>query len=105
LKNTDADGRFSVEDALARVVRKVAGELVSDLLPPHQDREKNADYLFREYGVIGELKRLEKDQGDDPGMATKRSLLYRKWITEGRSGVPIVYGRALLELRNLPPDC
>ncbi|MDO8433326.1 MAG: hypothetical protein Q7S58_13045 [Candidatus Binatus sp.] len=106
LKNTDtADGRFSVEDALARVVLKVGGALVSDLLPPHQDRDKNADYLFQQYGVIGELKRLEKNQGDDPEMIAKRNRLYRKWLTERRPGVPIVYGTALLELRRLPPDC
>jgi len=97
--------RLSVEDALARVVRRVGGSLVSDLLPTDENLEENADFVFPQYGVIGELKRLEKDQGDDPGMAAKRNLLYRKWLTERRPGVPIVYGRALLELRKLPSDC
>jgi hypothetical protein len=106
LKNIDVvDGRFSVDAALARIVQKAGGALVSDLLPPHQNRDQNADYLFRQFGVIGELKRLEKDQGDDPGMAAKRNLLYRQWLDQKRPGVPIVYGTARLDLRNLPPEC
>jgi hypothetical protein len=96
---------LSVENALARVVRRVGGSLVCDLLPTHKNLEENADFVFPQYGVIGELKRLEKDQGADAEMAAKRNLLYRKWLTERRPGVPIVYGRALLELRKLPSDC
>ncbi len=108
LKDSPSDtspARVSVEDALARVVRRAGGSLVCDLLPTHENLEENADFVFPQYRVVGELKRLEKDQGNDPGMAAKRNLGYRKWLTERRPGIPIVYGRALLELRKLPPDC
>jgi hypothetical protein len=80
----------SVEDLMAKVIKKVGGSLVSDLLPTNKDRESNADYVFQEYGVIGELKRLERDQRDNPGLAAKRNALYRKWLGERRAGVPIV---------------
>ena len=88
-----------------RVVQKVGGSLVSDLLPPNENRESNADYVFQQHGVIGELKRLERDQDDNPDMAAKRNALYQKWIRERKRGVPIVYGRAVLDVRKLPSDC
>jgi len=96
---------FSTEELLDRVVQKVGGSLVSDLLPPNENRESNADYVFEQHGVIGELKRLERDQDDNPDMAAKRNALYQKWIRERKCGVPIVYGRAVLDVRKLPSDC
>ena len=96
---------FSTEELLARVVQKVGGSLVSDLLPPNGNRESNADYVFQQHKVIGELKRLVRDQDDNPDMAAKRNALYQKWIRERKRGVPIVYGRAVLDLRQLPSDC
>ena len=96
---------FSTEELLARVVQKVGGSLVSDLLPPNENRASNADYIFQRYEIIGELKRLERDQDDNPDMAAKRNALYQQWIRERRRGVPIVYGRAVLDARKLPPDC
>jgi len=35
------------------------------------DLPKNADFVFRQFNVVGELKRLEKDQSKDPAMAAK----------------------------------
>lgn len=96
---------FSTEELLDRVVQKVGGSLVSDLLPPNENRESNADYVFQQHRVIGELKRLERDQDDNPDMAAKRNALYQKWIRERKCGVPIVYGRAVLDVRKLPSDC
>lgn len=96
---------FSTEELLTKVVRKIGGSLVSDLLPTNKDLESNADYVFQQYDVVGELKRLEKDQDDSPEMAAKRNALYQKWIRERRPGVPIVYGRGILNTRNLPLDC
>lgn len=97
--------QFSVEDLLEKVIKKVGGSLVSELLPKNRDRDSNADYVFQQYGVIGELKRLERDQGDNPDMAAKRNALYQKWISERRAGVPIAYGRAVLDIRKLPASC
>jgi hypothetical protein len=82
--------RFSVDDALERVVRRVGGELVADLLPQNANLQKNADYVFREHNVIGELKRLEKDQDEDQQFRQKRNDMALRWMNEGK--IPPVYG-------------
>lgn len=86
------------------MVRRVGGSLVCDLLPTRKNLEENADFVFQQFRVIGELKRLEKDQGEDPKMAAKLQQLYNKWIVEGRQ-VPVIYGRAKLSVPDLPPEC
>jgi hypothetical protein len=104
-RNNHPLAQISVEELLDKVIKKAGGSLVSEILPKNKDRESNADYVFQQYGVIGELKRLERDQGDNPDMAAKRNALYQKWINERRPGVPIVYGRAFLNIRELPTSC
>jgi len=98
------DVQISVEDTVGRVVRHVGGSLVSDLLPAGVDLPKNADFVFQQYGVVAELKRLEKDQSEDREMAAKIQQLYQNWIVR-RKAVPVGYGRFKLNVRNLPPDC
>jgi hypothetical protein len=95
--------QIRVEQAMARVIRGAGGEIVSDLLPARANLAKNADYVFREYGVIAELKRLEKDQDDDEEFREKRNQLYRTWVDQCK--VPPIFGTIRIELRNLPPDC
>jgi hypothetical protein len=48
-----------LEDAFSRAVSNAGGVLVRDLLPSGSDVPKNADYVFRDYDVIAELKILE----------------------------------------------
>src|SRR5690242_8130748 len=93
-----------VEETLARTVRGAGGSLVSDEFPARPDLPRNADYVFRDFGVISELKRLEKDLRDEDGLVPQLSDLYQKWLREGRR-VPHVYGRGRLNLQELPPDC
>ncbi len=93
-----------VEELLARVVRRVGGSLVSDLLASGVDLPKNADFVFQRYRVVGELKRLERDQSENPEMALKLQRLYQSWIVQGRR-VPLIYGTRKLNLRDLPLEC
>ncbi len=96
--------RLSVEEQLARVVRRVGGSLVSDLLPAGVDLPKNADFVFPQYRVVGELKRLEKNQSESPEMAEKLQQLYQSWVDQ-RKPVPLIYGRGQVNLRDLPLEC
>jgi hypothetical protein len=96
---------MDVEQAMARVIRSAGGELVSDLLPAGPNLPNNADYLFREYNVIAELKRLEKDRDESAEFREKRNQLYRTWMDQGKVPPPPAIGTVRIELRNLPLDC
>ncbi len=52
-------------------VTLIGGELVAPLIS--QEHVKNADYLFREWGLVVELKMLEEDLTDHPGFCSKIS--------------------------------
>jgi hypothetical protein len=107
MRNPDGTYRgfqIPVEDAVERVVRQVGGLPVKDLLPTGVDLPRNADFVFQKYGVVGELKRLKKNQSEDIKMSAKMQQLYNGWVAQRRR-VPIVYGRAAVNLRSLPADC
>ncbi|MGA8549627.1 MAG: hypothetical protein WB678_05275 [Stellaceae bacterium] len=95
--------RYSIEETWTRVARNVGGSLVSDLLPRWTDLPKNADFVFPDYKVIAELKRLEHDSHLDREIPRKINELYRRWVYEGKV-VPI-YGTVSINLRTLPIDC
>lgn len=63
----------------------------------------NADYLFREAGVIAELKVLELDRSRDKNTQTKVQNLYDTWI-HNREPVPLIFGKARLSTTNLPAE-
>src|SRR5271169_7061750 len=92
--------QFSVDETFARVVRQAGGSLVSDLLPTRTNLPKNADYVFPEYNVIAELKRLERDVSEDKEFSASLDQLYREWVVNGKQ-VPLVWGRGRIDLRNL----
>jgi hypothetical protein len=79
-------------------VEHFGGELIDRLLPT---QSKRADYLFRQQGVIAELKRLEK-QTFDADYHQKLTQLCQNWLRRGRV---IAFGRVHLNLGQLPPDC
>ena len=60
-----------VEDAIDKIVQDIGGELVEDLLPKNAIKPLNADYVFKSYNVIAELKRLVKDISEDPAYKKK----------------------------------
>jgi hypothetical protein len=92
--------QFSVDEAFVRVVRYAGGLLVSDLLPARTNLPKNADYVFPEFDVIAELKRLNEDHD----FSANIQLLYQEWVAQGKQ-VPLVWGRARIDLRSLPLEC
>jgi hypothetical protein len=96
---------FSVDEAFARAVVRAGGRLVRDLLPDHVDLPRNADYVFQQFDVIGELKRMEKDQGKDPSMAAKTLRMYERWVARGDLKPAPLGTIVRLNPRSLPPAC
>jgi hypothetical protein len=96
--------QFSVEEALARVVSRAGGLLVTDILPARTNLPKNADYVFPEHNVVAELKCLQRDLSEDLEFSAKIQRLYAEWIEQGKR-VPLVWGRAQVGLGDLPLEC
>jgi hypothetical protein len=78
---------------------------MSDLLPARVNLARNADFVFKQFNVIGELKRLEKDQSEDKGMAAKIQRAYERWVAQGKMPLIGPSRRIKLNPRNLPLDC
>ncbi|BDG05753.1 hypothetical protein [Anaeromyxobacter oryzae] len=90
-----------LQSVLDPFVESFGGELVSGLVPTQHPQPEQADYLFREHGVIAELKALEVDSF---GEAYSRKLgeLTHDWM---RRGLMLVYGRARIEMHRLHRIC
>jgi hypothetical protein len=83
-------------------ITSCGGELVTDLLERNADpRPQNADYLFRDAGVIAELKALEDDSFGEP-FRKKMGDLTGSWH---RRGLLRVFGTRRIELDQLPLPC
>ncbi|MFK3648015.1 hypothetical protein ACI2IY_06195 [Lysobacter enzymogenes] len=93
---------INVEHAFADFVRAFGGEVLEDTLGTGVSF-KNADYLFREIGVIGELKRLVSDTTDDAGLQRKIQEKFDRWMEDGTIG--LVYGTNRINSRQLPEHC
>ena len=96
--------QIGIEETVTRAVKSIGGRVVSELFPSRGNRPKNADFVFDEHRVIAELKRLEKDQSEDPNVTAKLNEMYRRWVAQGKR-VPIIFGRGQLNLRNIPVEC
>jgi len=96
MKNTD-------EDVFNECVRKVGGICLDDVLPDTRDFY-NADYLFEDVNVVGELKCLEKDPLSDDAYTDKIQNLYDKWVREGLLPSSNA-GKVILNTRDLPENC
>lgn len=82
-------------------IKKAGGELVTDLIDT-RNPPSNADYFFRDQGVIIELKALATDTFGD---SYKRKLgeLVADWVERG---LIEIYGiNVPLRLNELPPEC
>jgi hypothetical protein len=91
--------QIEIEREFAKVVRKIGGELIDDLLSSDSRRPENADYLFRTYNVVAELKCLQKNSILDPDFLDKLGRLYGKLMREGRA--PIVRGFGTVSLQQM----
>jgi hypothetical protein len=80
-------------------VKSIDGELVSDLIS-NRNPPKNADYLFRRYNVIAELKSLQSVFLES--FYCKLAELMGDW---DRRGLFRVYGRVTIGSSKLPPIC
>ncbi|HMS42978.1 MAG TPA: hypothetical protein PKE69_22305 [Pyrinomonadaceae bacterium] len=92
---------FPVEKTLDEYVEEFGGELVKKLLS--NPNFSNADYLFKNYKVVAELKTLEKDFFSAEIYKKKINGLYVKWVKEGL--VPRIWGKAMIQTQNLPERC
>lgn len=70
-----------VESAFNEFVEEFGGELISKAVPANP--EENADYLFRDEGVVAELKCLQKDFFAAEDFSEKILNLYQKWEKVG----------------------
>lgn len=93
----------NIEVQFADFVRGFGGEVVEDLVGPSPDFA-NADYLFRDVGVVGELKRLVDDKTEDQQLQAKVQRLFDRWMAEGT--IPVLYGESVrVESKTLPEAC
>src|SRR5208282_650227 len=92
--------RIAVEEAFRRFVRESGGELVSDLLPSG-NTPSNADFLFRDRGVVAELKCLENNSFGE-NYTQKMQALAEDWMSRR---LIIVFGTAQIQLQKLNPIC
>lgn len=91
---------FPVEPTFDKVAERLGGIRVTSLYrsPPTFD---NADYLFREAGIVAELKILALDRSKDPHTQEKLHNLYNSWVQSG-DRVPLIFGEARLSTADLP---
>jgi len=95
--------KIIVEDVFNECVRKVGGICLDDALPDARDFY-NADYLFEDVNVVGELKCLEKDPLSDEIFTEKIQSLYDKWVRDGFL-LSSNAGKVILNTRDLPENC
>lgn len=80
-----------VEETIDNFVRSVGGVKISDELPTPPSFE-NADYLFRDAGVIIELKEVTTDFGKAGGVGDKLTSLLEKHYKDDPSWRPTLFG-------------
>lgn len=90
---------IDVERELSACIAEIGGQRVDDVIG--KTDKKNADFLFDDYGVIAELKILEKDQIRSASFVDKCSAVYERYLRERRAPV-IVFGTQRLSTEEFP---
>ena len=94
--------QIDVETAFADFVRSFGGEVIEDThgtsLP-----FPNADYVFKEQNIIGELKRLVDNKSKDEDIQAKIQAKFDAWMQDGTIGP--IYGRNVINSHTLPERC
>jgi hypothetical protein len=93
--------RVDIDKEFAVVVKKCDGLVLDDELGSVRPFA-NADYIFHQSKVIGELKRLDEDKSEDPEMKQKLGELWMNWCERG-----LVQGPTppLIDSKQVPPAC
>lgn len=82
-------------------VESFGGELVCNIVRDAPNLPKNADYLFRRFGIIAELKSLEVGSFGE-SFQKKMAELVESWADRG---LVLVYGTQRVDLARLPVPC
>lgn len=82
-------------------VKSIGGVKVSDLFQGSPSFS-NADYLFRDYNIVAELKCLSKDMARDMALQKKFELIIRRHWAESKM---IVFGTCPMTTDQLSPNC
>lgn len=88
-----------VEDIFKRCVRGAGGRCLDDELPGDPGF-RNADFVFDEFGVVAELKCLERDIFRTPAFQEKVKQLHDKWVADG-----LILPTNKFNLRDIPEGC
>jgi hypothetical protein len=91
----------SLQSIVDPFVTRYGGEVVKELLGNNPKLPENADYLFRRYHVIAELKALENDSFGNP-FRDKMGRLMASWV---KRGLLLVFGTRRIELSQLHRVC
>lgn len=93
---------IDIEGSFSNVVRTFGGEVLEDTFGTSLEFS-NADYIFRDQNVIGELKRLVDDKSTDEDVQAKIQAKFDSWMRDGTIGP--IYGRNMINSRSLPERC
>lgn len=94
--------RIDVADVFAECTRRLGGIVLDDA--PASSKKKNADFAFKNYQVVVELKCMEESFWGKEAFQRKLSSLADGWIRKGL--VPLApRGRRTFELSTLPAQC
>lgn len=90
-----------IDKTFERAVYDMGGELVASTLKTKSPSHDNADFLFREWNVVCELKVLENDPNENRALDRKAQGFFDKWMEEGRL---FGFGEVPIASERLPHD-
>lgn len=73
---------YDIEELFSEFIEYIGGKVIEKLESNRTDRP-NADYLFDNPNVFGELKTFQKDLFSDKDDFAKLEILYSKWLSNG----------------------
>ncbi|MGH6888448.1 MAG: hypothetical protein ACREHF_04520 [Rhizomicrobium sp.] len=95
---------LNIEDDFCKAMRSIGAVRPVEIDPNCQDHKYNADIVFKERGIIAEIKTLVNDSRAAKDFGKRYSALYAKWTAKGL--VPSQSGPTLkLDTSKLPEAC
>ena len=93
---------IDVEKSFGDFIRIFGGEVLEDTYGTSL-QIKNADYVFRDPPVIGELKRLVENHNESNRIQEKIQSKVDEWMSDGTTGN--FYGHHIIQSNSLPERC